>query len=232
VSTPADAVVLLSGGLDSAVAGALARSRGLRLHALTLGYGQRHARELASARRQARLLGCASHQVLRLPLDKVATGALLTGPASRLRTRKGALPAAYVSFRNGVFLAFAFSMAEAMGAREVWGGWCETDQAGYPDCRPRFLRAMARAASLGTRQGSQGRGMAVRAPLTGWDKARIVRAGVRLGVDFSATWTCYAGAARPCGECDACRLRAQGFAQAGVADPLSMKEPCKGAKGR
>jgi 7-cyano-7-deazaguanine synthase len=221
---PARAVVLLSGGMDSALVLALARQQGRECHALSLDYGQCHARELRSARQQASIQGCASHRVLRLPLKQVAQGALLTPGAKGLATAKGRKPAAYVSFRNGVFLSLAFSLAEALGAKEVWGGWCETDAAGYPDCRPSFLEAFAKAAALGTRAGEARRAVALRSPLTGLDKAAIIRQGAGLGLDFSRTHTCYAGASRPCGACDACRLRAQGFKAAGMTDPLI--KPC------
>ncbi len=218
------AVVLLSGGLDSAVAAAWARSRGRELHALTLLYGQRHAREAAAARAQARALGAARHEVLRVPLARVAQGSLLKGRAASPpgAGKAGPIPATYVTFRNGVFLSLAFSFAEAVGAREVWGGWCRTDHSGYPDCRPAFFRAMERAASLGTRAGSQeGRGISVVAPLAGLGKEQTVRKGRILGVDFARTWSCYAGGRVPCGRCDACRFRAEGFRLAGLRDPLA-----------
>lgn len=216
------AVVLLSGGMDSAVAAAQALARGRILTALTLSYGQRHLRELKAASAQARALGISRHLVLRLPLEKVAAGSLVDGSAIR-PSAPGArgIPATYVSFRNGVFLSMALSLAESLGAWEVWGGWCETDHAGYPDCRPAFFRSMEKAAALGSKAGSnRSRKFSIVAPLTGKDKAATVKLGLRLGVDFRKTWTCYRGLDRPCGKCDACRLRAEGFKKAGVTDPL------------
>jgi 7-cyano-7-deazaguanine synthase len=215
-------VLLLSGGLDSSVAGAVARAKGRELHALSFRYGQSHSREILLARRQARALGCASHRVLSLPLAKVAAGSLLAGPKAAQGFGRG-VPATYVSFRNGIFLALAFAWAETLGASEVWGGWCRTDHRGYPDCRLPFFRAFEKAACLGTAAGSRGARLKVVAPLAGLSKAETVSLGLRLGVDLAKTHTCYAGASRPCGKCDACRLRAQGFRQAGQQDPLTQR---------
>lgn len=219
------AVVLLSGGMDSAVAAALARARGRRCLGLAVDYGQRHRRELACAAWQARALGLEGLRRLRLPLGALAQGALVDGGAVNRAGLKRGRPSTYVSFRNGVLLAAAASLAEAWGAEEVWGGWCATDQAGYPDCRPAFLRAFERAVAAGTWAGARGRRLRILAPLGRSSKEAIVRLGLRLGVDFRRTWTCYAplGAGRsvrPCRCCDACRLRARGFARAGQADPL------------
>jgi 7-cyano-7-deazaguanine synthase len=215
-------VVLLSGGMDSSVAAALARSQGRELHALSFRYGQRHSREITLARRQARALGCASHRVLSLPLAQVAAGSLLVGQKAPLG-RRGGVPATYVSFHNGIFLALAFAWAETLGADEVWGGWCRTDHQGYPDCRLPFFRAFEKAARLGTAAGSRGGArLKVVAPLSGLSKAQTVALGLRLGVDLGQTYTCYAGGSRPCGKCDACRLRAQGFRAAGERDPLTQ----------
>jgi 7-cyano-7-deazaguanine synthase len=219
------AVVLFSGGMDSAVVAAAARARGRRLYALTLRYGQRHAVEVAFARRQALKAGFERHVVLTLPLAAVAAGALVDGGRLNTGGPKAGRPATYVSFRNGVFLAAAASWAEALGADEVWGGWCFTDHAGYPDCTEPFFRAFERAVRAGTWAGRRGRRFRIVAPLGRLDKAATVRLGLRLGVDFSGTWTCYQPEAgprgkRPCRRCDACRLRAEGFERAGVADPL------------
>lgn len=219
---PKPCVVLLSGGLDSSVAGAVARAQGRELHALSFSYGQRHSRELSLARSQAKALGCASHRVLSLPLSQVASGSLLKGQKARPGAGRG-VPATYVSFRNGIFLALAFAWAETLGAEEVWGGWCRTDHRGYPDCRLPFFRAFEKAARLGTAAGSRGGRLKVVAPLAGLSKAETVRLGLSLGVDLGKTHTCYAGASRPCGRCDACRLRAQGFRQAGQMDPLTQR---------
>ncbi|MGH7441690.1 MAG: 7-cyano-7-deazaguanine synthase QueC [bacterium] len=224
------AVVLLSGGMDSAIASACARAKGRRLFGLSLDYGQRHLVELVQARKQAALLGFEDQVVLRLPLSPIASGSLVnSGPIRSARAAaaaRTAKPATYVSFRNGVFLAAAASYAEALGAGEVWGGWCFTDHAGYPDCTPNFFRAFERAVRLGTWAGRRGKAFRIEAPLGRLDKAASLRLGLRLGVDFSKTWTCYQpapkGRAVPCGRCDACRLRAQGFAQAGLHDPLLL----------
>ena len=227
------AVVLLSGGMDSAIVAAVARAQGRRLFGLSLRYGQRHAVELASARRQAKLLGFERHLVLNLPLKAIASGALVDGGAMNTKGDAGkGQPATYVSFRNGVFLAAAASWAEAVGASEIWGGWCFTDHAGYPDCTPAFFRAFERAVRKGSWAGRRGEALRIVAPLGRLKKAASLRLGERLGVDFSHTWTCYrpkagpvkstAKASRcvPCGRCDACRLRAQGFAELGLKDPL------------
>ena len=207
--------------MDSAITGAVARSRGRRLVSLGLHYGQRHARELKAARWQARALGVERHIELRLPLGPIASGSLVDGGAIRQSGVKQGKPSTYVSFRNGVFLAAAASLAESVGASEVWGGWCFTDQAGYPDCTPGFFRAFERAVRAGTWAGREGRAFKIVAPLGRLGKAASVRLGLRLGVDYGHTWTCYRPQPRgACGRCDACRLRAQGFAEADVKDPL------------
>ena len=216
------AVVLLSGGMDSVITAALARQRGRRLYALSVHYGQRHARELVAARWQARRLGVEKHVVLRLPLGPVASGALVDGGAIRSSGVKAGRPGTYVSFRNGVFLAAAASFAESVGAGEVWGGWCFSDQGGYPDCTPAFFRAFERAVHAGTWAGRDGRPFRIVAPLGRLDKAASLRLGLRLGVDYAHTWTCYQPqGSRACGRCDACRLRAQGFRALGLSDPLA-----------
>jgi 7-cyano-7-deazaguanine synthase len=225
------AVVLLSGGMDSAIVAAAARAKGRGLFGLSLRYGQSHAVELGCARRQAALLGFERHVVLNLPLAKIAAGGLVDArPAKARSTAAQGQPSTYVSFRNGVFLAAAASWAEALGAEEVWGGWCFTDHAGYPDCTPAFFRAFERAVRAGTWAGRRGKALRIVAPLGRLSKAASVRLGARLGVDFAHTWTCYRPSTprgqspsrrpRPCGRCEACRLRAAGFAQAGMKDPI------------
>jgi 7-cyano-7-deazaguanine synthase len=216
------AVLLLSGGMDSAITGAAARARGRRLVSLSLHYGQRHARELKAARWQARALGVEKHIELRLPLGPIASGSLVDGGAIRQSGVKRGKPSTYVSFRNGVFLAAAASLAESVGASEVWGGWCFTDQAGYPDCTPGFFRAFERAVRAGTWAGREGRAFKIVAPLGRLSKSASVRLGLRLGVDYGHTWTCYQpGPKGSCGRCDACRLLAQGFEEAHLKDPLA-----------
>jgi 7-cyano-7-deazaguanine synthase len=221
--SPEKAVLLLSGGMDSVITGAVARAKGRELYALSLDYGQRHRRELQAARWQAKRLGVLKHVVLRLPLGPIASGSLVDGGSIRTSGVKAGQPSTYVSFRNGVFLAAAASFAESVGAREVWGGWCFSDQGGYPDCTPAFFRAFERAVSAGTWAGRKGQGFKVVAPLGRLDKAASVGLGLKLGVDYAHTWTCYQpqgprGAA--CHRCDACRLRAQGFHGLHLADPL------------
>jgi 7-cyano-7-deazaguanine synthase len=224
----AKAVILLSGGMDSAVTAALARSRGRRCAGLALDYGQRHRHELAQARWQAKRLGLERFQTVKAPLGGLASGALVDGSRVNQGGLKAGRPGTYVSFRNGILLALAASLAEAWGADEVWGGWCFSDQGGYPDCRPAFFRAFERSVSAGTWAGRRGRRLRIHAPLGRMPKAGILRLGVALGVDFRHTWTCYAPLSaplRPCRRCDACRLRAQGFARAGFDDPLLKRRP-------
>ncbi len=217
------AVVLLSGGLDSATCLWWAKARGYRLEALALRYGQRHSRELGSARALAAAAGAAFHEVdLRLPWLK--TSALVDGakplpdlPLSRIG--RGGVPSTYVPGRNTVFVALALSLADAVGAEAVVIGANALDYSGYPDCRPAFYSAFARVARLGTKRGDQGRPLKVLAPLVRLDKAAIVRLARRLKVPLELTWSCYAGGERPCGRCDSCKLRAKGFEAAGAPDP-------------
>jgi 7-cyano-7-deazaguanine synthase len=207
--------------MDSAVVAAAARAQGRDCVGLAIDYGQRHRRELAQAAWQAKAQGFERLVRLKLPLAPIAAGALVDGQAVNKAGLKRGKPSTYVSFRNGVFLAAAASLAEREGAREIWGGWCFTDQGGYPDCQPGFLRAFERAINAGTWAGKRGRPLRIIAPLGRMDKAAILRWGLRLGVDFRRTWTCYAPlGGRPCRRCDACRLRAAGFAAAGAKDPL------------
>jgi 7-cyano-7-deazaguanine synthase len=220
-------VVLLSGGMDSATALYWARRRGDRLHALTVGYGQRHDRELAAARRVARAAGVASHTVLQLPIGGLLRSAL-TRPGRRLRTSGvgPGIPGTYVPARNTILLSLALGLAESRGARAIVLGINALDYSGYPDCRPEYLRAFRRLARLGTRAGvERGEEPRAEAPLLGLSKAGIVRLGDRLGVPWALTWSCYRGGRTPCGRCDACRLRAKGFAEAGRPDPALRPGP-------
>jgi 7-cyano-7-deazaguanine synthase len=218
------AVVLLSGGMDSAVVLAMAIRDGFEAHALTFLYGQRHAVEIDFARRVATTLGAARHVVLALDIGRFG-GSSLTAPGEvprgRERSGDGEIPSTYVPARNAVFLSVAVSLAEAIGARDVFIGVSAVDYSGYPDCRPEFLRAFEAAINVGTREGAAGRGFRLHAPLLEMSKADTVRAGLSLGVDFGLTRSCYDPAAdgTPCGLCDACRLRAIGFAGAGATDP-------------
>jgi 7-cyano-7-deazaguanine synthase len=217
------AVVLLSGGMDSATCLALAVRAGGPVHALSVGYGQRHLREVGAARWLARHYRVARHVELRLALGPLLASAL-TDRRRRLPTggpRAGAIPSTYVPARNTILLSIALGYAESHRLGAIVLGANAIDYSGYPDCRPDFLRAFERVARLGTRAGREGRRtVRVRAPLLRLTKAEIVRLGERLGVPWAMTWSCYAGGRRPCGRCDSCRLRARGFRAAGVVDPL------------
>lgn len=215
------AVVLLSGGLDSATALAMAREQGFACHALSLDYGQRHASELAAARRVAAAQGAAEHKIIALDLTQIG-GSALTDPAIPVPEAPApGIPVTYVPARNTVFLALALGWAEVLGAQDLFIGVTAVDYSGYPDCRPEYIAAFERLANLATRAGVEGRPFRVHAPLIHLSKAEIIRAGLKLGVDYALTLSCYAadGAGRACGRCDSCRLRAAGFAAAGVPDP-------------
>lgn len=219
-----DAVVLLSGGLDSYTAAAMARADGYRLHALTVRYGQRHARELAAARAVAARLGVARHLEVDIALSAFGGSSLTTDapvPKDRPLDHAG-IPSTYVPARNTVFLALALAWAEALGAGDIVIGVNALDYSGYPDCRPEFLAAFERLAALATARGVGGGACRVHAPLIAMSKAEIIRQGVALGLDYGLTHSCYDpdAAGRPCSRCDSCRIRAAGFARAGVADPL------------
>lgn len=218
-------VVLLSGGLDSATCLYWARARGRRLIALHAQYGQRHARERDSALRLARAAGARWESVrLDLPWLRVSSLVDARKPLPELplsRIGRGPVPSTYVPARNTLLLSLALSLAESRGARSVVIGANHLDSSGYPDCRPAFLSAFARAARAGTRVGSEGRSIAVEAPLLRLDKAAVVRLALRLGVPLERTWSCYRGGDAPCGRCDSCKLRADGFARAGARDPAS-----------
>lgn len=220
------AVVLLSGGLDSATAAAWAVSRGLALSALSVDYGQRHRVELDAAREVARSLGIRDHVVVAVDLaafgGSALTDATIAVPHGRSAVEIGdGIPATYVPARNTVFLALALAMAETRGADAIVLGINAVDYSGYPDCRPEYLDAFARMANLATKAGVEGRPCEFLAPLVDLSKEAIVRLGVSLGLDHGLTTSCYDPHAdgRPCGTCDSCRIRAAGFAAAGTADP-------------
>jgi len=215
------AVVLVSGGLDSATTLAIARERGHLCHALSFDYGQRHAVELAAARRVASALGAVEHRVLVLPIGQFGHSAL-TDPAIAVPETPGeGIPVTYVPARNTVFLAFALGYAEVIGAQHIYIGVNAVDYSGYPDCRPAFVRAFENVANLATQSAVEGRPMTIHAPLIELSKADIIRHGIALGVDYAMTVSCYQpdDEGRTCGRCDSCRLRQAGFAAAGVADP-------------
>jgi 7-cyano-7-deazaguanine synthase len=221
MSTPAKrAVVLLSGGMDSAVALAEARARGFAPYALSVSYGQRHSAELDAARRVAAALGAIEHKIVDLDL-RAFGGSALTADIDVPETPAAGIPATYVPARNTIMLSLALGWAEVLGAQDLFIGVNAIDYSGYPDCRPEFISAFEHLANLATKAGVEGHAFEVHAPLIALSKAQIVQRGIELGVDFGSTVSCYqadeSGAA--CGRCDACRLRAQGFRDAEVADP-------------
>jgi len=224
------AVVLVSGGMDSAVVIAIAREQGFAVHALSVRYGQRHTSELDAADRVSRTLGTVAHKTVNVDLRSIGGSALTDdiavptdadGHAVGAAATKDAIPVTYVPARNTIMLSMALGWAEVLGANDIFCGVNAVDYSGYPDCRPEFIAAFQGLANLATKAGVEGAGIRVHAPLQFLSKADIVREGLRLGVDFSETVSCYQADAegRACGHCDACRLRAEGFAAAGVADP-------------
>jgi 7-cyano-7-deazaguanine synthase len=219
-----DAIVLLSGGLDSYTAAAMARAEGFRLFALTIRYGQRHLHEIEAARTVAAWLHVERHIELDVDLA-VFGGSSLTTAAPVPKDRPANLqdiPSTYVPARNTVFLALALAWAEALGVGDIFIGVNAIDYSGYPDCRPEFIAAFERLASLATARGVGGSAFRIHTPLITMTKGDIVRKGQELGLDYGLTHSCYDPdpMGRPCGRCDSCRLRAEGFAQAGIADPL------------
>jgi 7-cyano-7-deazaguanine synthase len=222
-----EAVVLLSGGLDSYTAAALARSDGFTLNALTIHYGQRHAQEVEAARAVARALGVARHQELSVDLRGIGGSSLtadIAVPRDRDVSERG-IPSTYVPARNTIFLSLALGWAEAIGARDLVIGVNALDYSGYPDCRPEFIRAFEALAAVATRAGVEGARVRVHTPLIRLTKAEIIRKGLELGLDYSLTHSCYdpLAAGRPCGHCDSCLLRAKGFLEASVVDPLLLR---------
>ena len=215
------AVVLLSGGLDSATTLAVAHRDGYACYALSFAYGQRHRTELEAAEQVARSLGAVQHKTVALDLSAIG-GSALTDPSIPVPELGGSgIPVTYVPARNTVFLAVATGWAEVLGADEIFIGVNAVDYSGYPDCRPEFIAAFEKVANLGTKVGVEGRRIRVRAPLVALSKAEIIRLGTDLGVDYSLTVSCYSadGQGRACGRCDSCRLRREGFKAAGVPDP-------------
>ena len=225
-----NAVVLVSGGMDSAVVLAIAREQGFAVHALSVRYGQRHTSELEAADRVATALGAVAHKTVNVDLRSIGGSALTDdiavptdadGHAVGTEAAKNTIPVTYVPARNTIMLSVALGWAEVLGASDIFCGVNAVDYSGYPDCRPEFIAAFQALANLATKAGVEGAGIRVNAPLQFLSKADIVREGLRLGVDFSETVSCYQADAegRACGHCDACRLRAEGFASAGVPDP-------------
>jgi len=219
------AVVLLSGGLDSATVLAIASSEGWRCHALSVDYGQRHRAELDAAARVAKALGAHEHRIARVDLG-VFGGSALTDPAIAVpRAPSEGIPITYVPARNTVFLALALAHAEVVEADAIFTGANAVDYSGYPDCRPEFLAAFERLANLATKRAVEGHPIAIEAPIVDMTKAEIVRRGAALGVDYALTVSCYEADAQgaACGACDACRFRREGFAAAGMPDPTRYR---------
>ena len=219
------AVILLSGGLDSATVLAIAREAGYACHALSLDYGQRHNAELIAAARVAKGLGAVEHRMLKLGLADFGGSALTDASIAVPESPTSGIPVTYVPARNTVMLALALAWAEVLGSRDIFIGVNAVDYSGYPDCRPEFIAAFERMANLATKSGVEGAQLRIHAPLQHLSKAEIIRRGIELGVDYAQTVSCYQADAdgRACGLCDACRLRRQGFEQAGVADPTIYK---------
>ena len=229
------AVVLLSGGLDSATVLALAREQGFECYALSVDYGQRHLAELQAARQLANMLGAREHRVMRVDLAGIGSSALTdfniavpesaakSEPASNGNANK--IPVTYVPARNTIMLSLALAWAEALAAKAIFLGVNAVDYSGYPDCRPDFLAAFSQLALLATRAGVEGQTLTLHAPLVALSKAQIIQTGLRLGLDYGLTVSCYQAdeAGRACGRCDSCTLRQAGFAAVGVADPTRYR---------
>jgi 7-cyano-7-deazaguanine synthase len=215
------AVVLVSGGLDSATVLALARAAGLECYALSVSYGQRHQAELTAAANIARAQGAREHRIMHVDLARIG-GSALTDKSIEVPTAPtDGIPVTYVPARNTIMLSLALAWAEVLGASEIHIGVNAVDYSGYPDCRPEYIAAYENLAMLATKAGVEGRPLKIAAPLIGMSKADIIRAGTKLGVDFALTVSCYQAdvTGRACGRCDSCRIRREGFAAAGVADP-------------
>jgi 7-cyano-7-deazaguanine synthase len=223
----AAAVVLLSGGLDSATTLAIARSRGFECHALSVEYGQRHSAELAAAAHVAQQLGAREHRLMRVDLAGIGGSALTDRSIAVPEQPTAGIPVTYVPARNTVMLSLALAWAEVLAARDIFIGVNAVDYSGYPDCRPEFIVAFEQLAACATKSGVEGRPCHIHTPLISLSKADIVREGTRLGVDFSSTVSCYQADAqgRACGRCDSCRIRREGFAAAGVPDPTRYRDP-------
>ncbi len=215
------AVILLSGGLDSVTTLALAQEQGYDCYALSLDYGQRHDAELLAAKRLAATAGVSEHKIIPLALDAIGGSALTDDAIDVPDHLEEGIPVTYVPARNTIFLALALGWAEVLGAWDIFIGVNAVDYSGYPDCRPEFIEAFTRLARLATKGGVEGGDFKIHAPLIEMSKADIIREGMRLGVDYAATVSCYAAdeQGRACGVCDACRLRAAGFNDAGISDP-------------
>jgi 7-cyano-7-deazaguanine synthase len=215
------AVVLVSGGLDSSTVLAMAQAQGYACHTLSFDYGQRHRAELRAAERVSAAMGDVEHKVVRLNLDTIGGSALTDMAIAVPEEETEGIPITYVPARNTVFLAIALGWAEVLGASDIFIGVNAVDYSGYPDCRPEFIAAFETMANLATRAGVEGQRLCIHAPLIDMTKGEIIRAGLNLGVDYALTVSCYQATKQglACGRCDSCRLRRQGFLDAGVADP-------------
>ena len=223
------AVVLVSGGLDSATTAAVAKAEGHEIYAISFDYGQRHSRELDSAKAIADAVGAVDHLILTLDLRKIGKSALtddIDVPVNRKTDDiASGIPATYVPARNAIFLSLAMAYAESLHARDIFIGVSQVDYSGYPDCRSEFIEAFQNLANLATKLATEGgEQFRIRAPLINMSKARIIKLGTELGVDYSRTWSCYQGGETACGKCDSCKLRLQGFEQAGITDPLEYAD--------
>ncbi|MFV3415280.1 7-cyano-7-deazaguanine synthase QueC [Pseudomonas nitroreducens] len=215
------AVILLSGGLDSATVIAMAKADGYDCYTMSFDYGQRHRAELQAAERVARQLGVIEHKVIGLNLNGIGGSALTDTSIEVPEAPSEGIPVTYVPARNTVFLSLALGWAEVLGARDIFIGVNAVDYSGYPDCRPEFVEAFERMANLATKAGVEGDGFRIQAPLQFLSKAQIIEAGIAQGVDYSLTVSCYQADedGRACGKCDSCRLRSEGFSAAGISDP-------------
>lgn len=221
------AVILLSGGLDSATTLSIAKSKGFELYTMTFNYGQRHLREITAAERISRQVGVKEHKVLRLDLETIGGSSLtdkeLTIPHNRfLQEMKDGIPLTYVPARNIIFLSCALSWAEVIGTGEIFIGANAVDYSGYPDCRPAFIESFEKTANLGTKMGVEGKKIKIHSPLINLSRGDIIKKGLSLGVDYSLTWSCYDPGAdgSVCGCCDSCNLRRKGFKEVGISDPI------------
>lgn len=225
MTTDKKAVVLLSGGLDSATVVAMARAEGYACYAMSFDYGQRHHAELRAAQRVAYQLSVVEHKTIAMDLGGIGGSALTDSSIAVPETPGDGIPSTYVPARNALFLSLALGWAEVLGARDIFIGVNAVDFSGYPDCRPEFVAAFERMANLATKVGIEGRAFTIHAPLQALSKAEIIQEGVRLGVNYAETVSCYQADedGRACGKCDSCRLRAKGFEQAGIADPTRYR---------
>ena len=229
------AIALLSGGMDSVTAAAMIKNQGYEIYALTVSYGQRHSREIESAKRLAIWLGAKEHEVIDLPISRLLKSSLMN-PEEDLtskdeKTIGSSIPSTYVPGRNAILLAIAAAWAESIGAEAIVMGVNAIDYSGYPDCGQPFIDAFENVIKIATKSGVEGHPVEILAPLAKMSKEAIVRKGTELGVPFKETWSCYSGGNKPCGVCDSCLLRKKGFAAAGIPDPaLALDMPRKKAK--